>query len=260
MNFTPVRKMLMIATPVLLLLASSVVFAASSGSFAFNYAGDASDNSDGPQYDITLNNPIDDGSGCDELVMIMTDPNGVIVDIDTQCIDTGSGVGDDDGDYGANGTPTARPITYSLYDVNAADLAALSGVGSDTDYVNYVAANAVCLDEDYEDASSDLTGLPSLTPYTRCGSGHVSGCSLIVPVGSVVGEAPLGAQVYYEPGNTSPSVILNPGTYIVLGQDKSETYYKIMLACQFVWVRKDTMQPSYQAPQNGAALPTTIVG
>lgn len=85
-------------------------------------------------------------------------------------------------------------------------------------------------------------------------------CLLDVPPGSVVGDAPFETQVYYEPGNVSPGVFLNPGTYIVAGQDQSETYYKIMLACSFVWVRKDVMQPSYQPPQNGAPLPTQIVG
>jgi hypothetical protein len=85
------------------------------------------------------------------------------------------------------------------------------------------------------------------------------GCSLAIPAGSVVGEAPLGAQVYYEPDNIVPGVVLNPGTYIVTGQDASETYYQVVLACQLLWVRKDTMQPSFQPPQNGAPLPTGIV-
>ena len=85
-------------------------------------------------------------------------------------------------------------------------------------------------------------------------------CGLNIPDGSVVGEAPLGAQAYYEPGNIVPGVVLNPGTYIVTGQDASETYYQVVLACQLLWVRKDTMQPSWQAPQNGAPLPTRVVG
>jgi len=83
-------------------------------------------------------------------------------------------------------------------------------------------------------------------------------CNLNIPSGSVVGEAPLGAQIYYAPAQAT-NLTLNPGTYIVVGQDASETYYKIILACQFRWVRKDSMQPSYQAPQNGAPLPLTIV-
>lgn len=85
------------------------------------------------------------------------------------------------------------------------------------------------------------------------------GCGIVIPAGSVVGEAPLGAQVYYEPGNISPGVVLRPGTYWVLGQDATETYYQVLIACQTVWVRKDTMQPSYLPPQNGAPLPTRIV-
>jgi hypothetical protein len=84
-------------------------------------------------------------------------------------------------------------------------------------------------------------------------------CSVGIPDGSVVGEAPFGAQVYWEPGNVSPGVVLNPGTYIVIGQDASETYYQIFFNCQRLWVRKDTMQPSWLPPQNGAPLPQRIV-
>lgn len=85
-------------------------------------------------------------------------------------------------------------------------------------------------------------------------------CDLTLPANSVVGDAPLGAQVYWAPGKESPGIILNPGTYIVTGQDASETYYRVVLACQYVWVRKDAMGPSWQPPQNGTPLPTTIVG
>jgi hypothetical protein len=84
-------------------------------------------------------------------------------------------------------------------------------------------------------------------------------CGLNVPEGSVVGDLPFKTQVFYEPGNVSPGVFIEPGTYIVIGQDKTETYYKIVLACQYVWVPKAVMQPSYLPPQNGAPLPTRIV-
>ncbi|MFN8448770.1 MAG: hypothetical protein U0521_09315 [Anaerolineae bacterium] len=84
-------------------------------------------------------------------------------------------------------------------------------------------------------------------------------CQLAIPDGSVVGNTPYSAQVYYEPGNVSPGVFLNPGNYIVIGQDATETYYKIVLACQYVWVLKSDFQPSYEAPQNGAPLPTRVV-
>ncbi|MBK9748344.1 MAG: hypothetical protein IPO91_16435 [Chloroflexi bacterium] len=97
--------------------------------------------------------------------------------------------------------------------------------------------------------------------YTMTYDGAVGGaeCTLPVPEGSVVGDIPFNAQVYYAPGSASPGVLLNPGTYIVIGQDVSETYYQIVLACQYVWVLKSNVQPSYQPPQNGAALPTRIV-
>ena len=86
-----------------------------------------------------------------------------------------------------------------------------------------------------------------------------SDCSTPIPDGSVVGEAPLGAQVFWAPGQESPGLVLNPGTYHVIGQDASETYYKLFFNCQYIWVRKDTMQPSWLPPQNGAPLPQRIV-
>jgi hypothetical protein len=247
-------------TIVLAAFAVGFVYAATSGSFVFDYAGDVGDNADGPQFDITLSGPTDDGSGCDEYVMMMFDSSGVVVDIDPGCV-VGTTISDD-GDYGSVFSATSRPITYSLFDLNAADVAALSSLSqSDPAYTSYVLANAVCLDEDYEDLSSLLTGLPSLPAYAVCGGGGLTtaGCNLRIPSGSVVGESPLGAQAYYEPGSEAPGVVLNPGTYIVTGQDESETYYQVVLACQLLWVRKDTMQPSFQAPQNGTPLPTRIV-
>lgn len=241
--------------------AFGTVYAASSGSFVFDYAGDVGDNSDGPQYDITLSGPTDDDGICDWVVMVMFDANGVVVDADPYCVNPGTGIGSDDGDYGAVFTSTSRPITYSLFDVDGAEASALVLISqSDPAYVAYLQANGTCLDEDYEDVSSDLTGLPSAAPFVVCGTAAVVGdvCNLAIPAGSVVGSAPLGAQVYYSPGNIT-NITLNPGTYIVVGQDSTETYYKVVLACQFLWVLKNTMEPSYLPPQNGTPLPTTIV-
>lgn len=245
---------------ILVLGAVGSASAASGGSFVFDYAGDAGDNGDGPQFDITLSGPIDDGGICDWVVMVMFDANGVVVDVDPNCVNPGTGLGSDDGDYGVTNVPTSRPITYTLFDVDGAEATALSGIteGSPA-YIAYLQANGTCLAEDYEDASSILTGLPSGSRYVVCGaaaSGDV--CNLVIPVGAVVGSAPLGAQVYYSPGNIT-NITLNPGTYIVVGQDSTETYYKVVLACQFLWVLKNTMEPSFLPPQNGAPLPTTIV-
>ena len=48
-------------------------------------------------------------------------------------------------------------------------------------------------------------------------------------------------------------------TYLVAGQDSTETYYKVLISCEWVWVRKDTVGPNYDEVWNGKPLPTTIV-
>lgn len=94
-------------------------------------------------------------------------------------------------------------------------------------------------------------GLPTYVPLEPI--------CLAIPDGSVVGALPSATQAYYAPGNIAPEVVLNPGTYWVLGEDESGQYYKIILACQYLWVPVDSMQPSYQAPWSGQPLPTTVV-
>lgn len=254
------KRSALILCLMLVISAFGAVSAASSGGFVFDYAGDVGDNADGPEYDITLSGPTDDGSGCDAVIMIMFDTNGAVLDVDPNCINTGTGTGSDDGDYGVINAPTSRPVTFSLFDVDGAEAAALSGLGEGSPaYMDYLRTNGTCLAENYEDASSLLSGLPSGTRYVVCGTPLVNDvCNLVIPVGSVVGSAPLGAQVYYSPGNIT-NIVLNPGTYIVVGQDATETYYKIVLACQFIWVLKNTMEPSFLPPQNGTPLPTNIV-
>jgi hypothetical protein len=86
-----------------------------------------------------------------------------------------------------------------------------------------------------------------------------SGVCPDIPGGSVVGAMPAQTQAFYEPGNISPNIFINPGTYWVIGEDDSGQYYKIMLACQFLWVPIDSMQSSYQAPWSGQPLPTRVV-
>jgi hypothetical protein len=256
---------MVIAIPVILLFSVGVAFAVTSATFVFDFVTDPGDAADGPDFNVTGIGPIDDtGTSCDAVVMVMADPTGGIVDVDSFCLSIATGLGGSDGDYGSFGTgyvPVSSPITYALFELTAADLAALSGYGdSDQEYADYVLANALCLSEQFLD-ETDL-GIPTATPLSLCGGGAaagVTGCSLPVPSGSVVGEAPLGAQAYYAPGSAASGVVLNPGTYIVIGQDESESFYKIMLACQYLWVEKSSMQPSFQSPQNGAPLPTRVV-
>jgi hypothetical protein len=242
-----------------LVIGVGAALGAASASFVFDFVSDPGDLADGPDFNVTGSGLVDDGGGCDIVVMVMVDPTGTATDLDTFCLSLVTGQGGSDGDYGSQVsgyTPVSSPVTYGLFDIDAADIAALSGTGdAEQAYVDYVLANGACLTEQF----LDVSGLPTAAAYSLCGGGTAAGCTLNIPSGSVVGEAPLGAQVYYSPGNIAPSIVLNPGTYIVVGQDESETYYKVVLACQFLWVRKDTMQPSFQAPQNGAPLPTRIV-
>lgn len=81
----------------------------------------------------------------------------------------------------------------------------------------------------------------------------------VLPSGSVVGSLPGATRAYYSPGNLS-TVTLNAGTYWVIGMDESGAYYRIMLACQFLWVPVESMQPNWEAPWNGQPLPTRVVG
>ncbi|MCA9906697.1 MAG: hypothetical protein KC547_22735, partial [Anaerolineae bacterium] len=67
-------------------------------------------------------------------------------------------------------------------------------------------------------------GLPEAITFTAQGTCDglpwLAACTLNIPEGSVVGEAPLGASVYSSPGEAT-NITLNPGTYIVVGQDES---------------------------------------
>lgn len=257
------RKFSVIALAAMVLAVLSLtgtILAASSATITFDFVSDPGDLADGPDFDVVGTGLVDDGSGCDTVTVIMVDATGTVTDVDTICLNLITGQGGSDGDYGSsNGGyfPIAGPVTYAVFDLTATDLANLTGFGdSDPEYAAYVIANATFLTEGYV----DVQGLASGTPFSFIASTPASGCRLAIPAGSVVGEAPLGAQVYYEPGNVSPGIVLNPGTYTVVGQDESQTYYKLFFSCSFIWVRKDTMQPSWQPPQNGAPLPTSIVG
>jgi hypothetical protein len=86
-----------------------------------------------------------------------------------------------------------------------------------------------------------------------------AGECLPIPDGSVVGDMPNGVQAFYAPDKIAPDVFINPGTYWVLGEDESEQFYKILLACQYLWVPVETMQPSFQSPWSGQPLPTQVV-
>ena len=87
-------------------------------------------------------------------------------------------------------------------------------------------------------------------------------CNVVIPVGAVVGSLPYPTQAFWAPGKVSPDVVLNAGTYWVVGEAKDDAgkpFYKIVLACQYLYVPVDTMGPSYQSPWSGQLLPTNAV-
>jgi hypothetical protein len=144
--------------------------AVDSATFVFDSTTDPGDVADGPDYNVTGVAPIDDGSGCDAVVMVMVDPTGTPTDVDSFCLALATGLGGSDGDYGSFETsyvPVSSPITYALFDLTAADLAALSGFGdSDQEYFDYVVANATCLTEQFLD-ETDLA-IPAAPAFPLC--------------------------------------------------------------------------------------------
>ncbi len=105
--------------------------------------------------------------------------------------------------------------------------------------------------------------LPEQVDYVQQGScaglPTYGGTCLPLTADAVVGDMPFSTQAYYAPGEVSPGVVINPGTYWVLGEDASGEYYEILLSCEYLWVPVDSMQPSFQAPWSGQPLPTTVV-
>jgi len=74
---------------------------------------------------------------------------------------------------------------------------------------------------------------------------------------------PADTQAYYEPGNMSPGLVLNAGTYHVLGVDESGQYYAVVLGCDRLWVPVASMVPNTNADDAlwfGHPLPTTVIG
>ena len=109
--------------------------------------------------------------------------------------------------------------------------------------------------------STTMAAFPDVAPTDPCLPAP-NNCNLALPDGSVVGDLPYDQQAFWAPGKISPDVIVNAGTYWVTGvgtADNGDQYYQIVVACQYLWVPIDSMQPSYQAPWSGQPLPTNSV-
>lgn len=87
------------------------------------------------------------------------------------------------------------------------------------------------------------------------------GCEPDIPSQAVVGAFNTTTEIYWAPGKlTEPTLYVDQGsTFYVAGQDESEQFYKVLIACEWVWVRKDTVGPNYDEVWQGQPLPTTIV-
>lgn len=100
-------------------------------------------------------------------------------------------------------------------------------------------------------------GLPTFVPPVEPDVTNPT-CPLSLD-GAVVGDMPFSTQAFYEPGKEAPGVVINAGTYWVLGTDEGGAYYKLLISCQYLWVPVGSMQPSFQPPQSGQALPMQVV-
>lgn len=91
-----------------------------------------------------------------------------------------------------------------------------------------------------------------------CGFGA---CLPYIPPQAVVGQFNWNSEIYWAPGHqVQPMTYVEAGrTYYVAGQDESEEYYKVLIACEWYWVRKDTVGPNYDEVWQGRPLPTKIV-
>ena len=165
---------------------SMAALAVTSATFTFDAVSDPGDLADGPDYDIVGVGPVDDGTGCDAVAMIMVDPTGRVTDMDELCLDLATGLGGSDGDYGSiddGYMPVSSPVTYGLFEVTPAAEAAMAGM-SESDRAAYLRANARLL---YQ-ASYAVPGLPSATPYSFL-------AAVAVPVGNTLGLLMLSGAI-----------------------------------------------------------------
>lgn len=90
----------------------------------------------------------------------------------------------------------------------------------------------------------------------------VPGCDarLDLPSNAVVGAFVADAHAYYAPGYLTFPPVLIPAanTAWVLGQDDTGQYYKIIWACQHLWVPVEAMGPNHDAVWQGAPLPVSV--
>lgn len=218
-----IRRLLIIGVVLMISLAavSSVIYASIyNGSVAFTCIN--ADASGSGSHVLDRDNT---GSGQEALRVDITDGAGTLIYTLTYSNVLGTFSGGI-GDFFYTTAPQYNPLTFTLTSL------AGNGLSEQVDYV----------------AQGNCDGLPTY-----------GGTCLPLTADAVVGDMPFSTQAYYEPGKEANGVVINPGTYWVLGADESGAYYKILLACQYLWVPVNSMQPSFQPPWQGQPLPTRVV-
>ncbi|MBI5959157.1 MAG: hypothetical protein HY866_10505 [Chloroflexi bacterium] len=111
--------------------------------------------------------------------------------------------------------------------------------------------------------AADFSGTDLQQPGVAVVPAAVPGCDtkMALTSTSVVGAVVSDAVLYAQPGTSiSPVITLPPGkTAWVLGLDPTGEYYKLVWACDYLWVQRGTMGPNYDGVWQGRPLPTDTV-
>ena len=90
-----------------------------------------------------------------------------------------------------------------------------------------------------------------------------AGCDTLVdiPPQAAMGTFTSNAETFWAPGQVIvPATVVEAGkSYLVAGQDETGAFRKVLIACQWVWVRAETVGPTFSPPWNGTPLPTDVV-
>lgn len=89
----------------------------------------------------------------------------------------------------------------------------------------------------------------------------VPGCDALItiPADAVGAKITADTLAMWKPGQTT-NTLLTAGTSVrALGLDASGMYTKILFACDFLWVPRNTIGPNPESPWYGAPLPTGVV-
>lgn len=89
----------------------------------------------------------------------------------------------------------------------------------------------------------------------------VPGCDVTITIPSTAVGATITAEtpVYWQPDAVSDETFPAGLNVRAIGVDASGAYTKVLFACGTYWVPTSVIGPNYDAPWNGAPLPTAVV-